>query len=109
MQPQSGGYLEATPLTTDDVLDVAFAIKLETHSVELDFNLAERATLTIGDATFTATSWEPDAPSGHHITGVLRFTIDHPAHASLFDVDQLTLELHDIDGAQVTLNFPLEK
>lgn len=110
-QSAAGGAVtvEATPLTTDDVLDVAFAVTLETHSVELDFDLAERATLTIGEATFPATSWEPDAADGHHVSGILRFTIDHPAHGALYDVEHLTLELHEIDGAHVALTFPLDK
>lgn len=97
--------VEAVPLVTDDVLDVAFAITLETHSVELDFDLAERATLTIGDAKFPGASWQPNAPDGHHVEGVLHFTIDHPAHALLFEVDTITLELREIDEATVTLTF----
>ena len=97
--------VEAIPVIDDEILNVAFAITLETHSVELDFDVAERATLTIGDASFAATSWIPDAPSGHHVTGTLHFTIDHPAHAALMEVGKVTIDLHDIDGEHVTLNF----
>ena len=99
--------VEVTPLTTGDVLDVAFAVALDTHSVDLGFDLAERATLTIGTAKFAATAWEPETTGGHHVPGVLRFVIDHPAHAQLYEVGEVTLELHDIDGQHVTLNFPL--
>lgn len=100
--------VDATPLTTDELLDVAFAVTLETHSVELDFDLAERATLTIGELSFPASSWSPDTPSGHHVEGTLHFTIDHPAHAALAEVDNVTLELQDIDGQLVTLSFAVE-
>lgn len=100
--------VDATPLTTDELLDVAFAVTLETHSVELDFDLAERAILTIGEFSFPASSWSPDAPSGHHVEGTLHFTIDHPAHAALAEVDAVTLELQDIDGQLVTLSFAAE-
>lgn len=100
--------VDATPLTTDELLDVAFAVTLETHSVELDFDLAERAILTIGEFSFPATSWSPDTPSGHHVEGTLHFTIDHPAHAALAEVDNVTLELQNIDGQLVTLSFAVE-
>ena len=100
--------VDATPLTTDELLDVAFAVTLETHSVELDFDLAERAILSIGEFSFPATSWSPDTPSGHHVEGTLHFTIDHPAHAALAEVDNVTLELQDIDGQLVTLSFAVE-
>jgi hypothetical protein len=100
--------VKATPLTTGELLDIAFTVTLETHSVELDFNLAERATLTVGEFSFPATSWVPDAPSGHHVEGTLHFTLDHPAHAALANVDAVTLELQDIDGQLVTLSFAVE-
>lgn len=100
--------VEATPLTTDELLDIAFAVTLETHSVELDFDLAERATLTIGEFNVPATSWSPNAPSGHHVEGTLHFTIDHPGHAALAEADAVTLELQDIDGQSVTLSFTVE-
>jgi hypothetical protein len=100
--------VEAVPLASEELLDIAFAITLETHSVELDFDLAELATLTIGKASFPATGWTPDAPSGHHVAGTLRFIIDHPAHAALAEVGAVTLELQDIDGQLVTLTFAIE-
>jgi hypothetical protein len=101
--------IEAVPLATDELLDITFEITLETHSVELDFDLAELATLTIGETSFPAISWTPDAPSGHHVAGTLHFTIDHPAHAVLAEVDEVTLELRDIDGQQVTLRFAVSE
>ncbi|MCC6457963.1 MAG: hypothetical protein IT328_23615 [Caldilineaceae bacterium] len=101
--------VEAVPLASEELLEIAFAITLETHSVELNFDLAELATLTIGEASFPATGWTPDAPSGHHVAGTLRFTIDHPAHAELAEVDEVTLELRDIDGQQVTLRFAVSE
>ena len=99
--------VEVTPLASDDALEVAFAVTLDTHSVDLSFDLAERATLTIGAAKFSATAWEPETPGGHHVPGVLRFVIDQFAAAQLSELSEVTLELHDIDGQHVTLNFPL--
>jgi hypothetical protein len=100
--------VEIAPLTTEDVLDVAFAVTLDTHSVDLSFDLAEHATLIIGDAEFAATSWTPDAGDGHHVTGVLRFTIDHPAHGELYNVGEVGLHLHGIDGQDTHFGFALE-
>jgi hypothetical protein len=100
--------VEVVPLVDDEILDIAFAVSLETHSVDLNFDLAEQATLTIGDAEFADASWEPDAPSGHHVTGTLLFTIDHPAHAALGELDEVTLDLGEIDGQPVTLTFAVE-
>jgi hypothetical protein len=99
--------IEATPLTPKELLEIAFTVTLETHSVDLNFDLAERATLTIDQASFPATSWEPDASSGHHVSGILRFTIDHPAHAALSEAKNITLNLDEIDSEPATLTFPL--
>ncbi len=101
--------IEAIPLPAEKLLEFAFAITLETHSVELDFDLAERATLMIGKANFPATTWEHDAPNGHHVVGTLNFTIDQPAYAALAEVDEVTLELRDIDGQLVTLGFAVDE
>jgi hypothetical protein len=101
--------VEAIPLPAGELLELAFTITLETHSVELDFDLAERSTLRIGKANFPATTWEPDASSGHHVVGTLNFTIDQSAYAALAEVDEVTLELQDIDGQLVTLGFAVNK
>ncbi len=100
--------IEVAPLTTEDVLDVAFAVTLDTHSVDLGFDLAEHATLVIGEQEFAAGSWTPDAADGHHVTGILRFTIDHPAHGALYTVDEVGLKLDAIDGEDAQFSFALE-
>jgi hypothetical protein len=99
----------AVPLAGEEPLDIDFAITLDTHSVELNYDLAELATLTIGEASFSAISWTPNAPDGHHVAGVLRFTIDPPARAELAEANEVTLELRDIDGEQVTLHFAVSE
>src|SRR5699024_9639335 len=93
--------VEVVPLVDDEILDIAFAITLETHSVELDFDLAEQATLLIGNAEFAPTSWEPNALEGHHVKGTLRFTIDHAAHAEMGALGTVTLDLGAINGQPV--------
>ncbi len=51
-----------------------FEIALNTHSVDLDYNLAQVATLTDSDGQdYGPGVWHGDGPSGHHRSGVLRF------------------------------------
>ncbi|GAB4528481.1 MAG: hypothetical protein Fur0018_14600 [Anaerolineales bacterium] len=52
---------------------IEFAVAMNTHSVNLDMNLAQLSTLTTDSGLeVQAVSW--DAPSGgHHVRGVLRF------------------------------------
>lgn len=51
-----------------------FDVVLETHSVELSYNLDKISFLVDGAGkTFRAVSWEGDPPGGHHRTGMLRF------------------------------------
>lgn len=52
------------------VLKVSF----DTHSVDLDQDLARQARLTVGDTTWPVASWSGDGPGGHHREGELRFT-----------------------------------
>jgi len=100
--------VEVVPLTDDEILEIAFAITLDTHSVALTYDLAEQASLAIGDAEFIPTSWEHDAADGHHVTGTLHFTIDLPAHTAMGELGEVTLDLGEIDGQPVTLDFSVE-
>lgn len=97
--------VEVMPLPPSDPLEVAFEVVMDTHSVDLGFDLAQRATLTLGDEAFAATAWEPNAPSGHHISGILRFAIDETTHAAFADAGVVTLELANIDGETLTFVY----
>jgi len=50
----------------------AFAVTLDTHSVELSMDLAA-AELEVAGTPWPVGGWEGDGPSGHHRQGDLRF------------------------------------
>lgn len=78
--PQSveggGVTVEVTPLTLSDAeaATLDFAISLDTHTVELDYDLAQLVTLTdnLGNE-YTPATWTPEGSDGHHVGGVLSF------------------------------------
>jgi hypothetical protein len=51
----------------------SFRITLDTHSVELDMDIAEGAELEVDGAKWTNARWDGDGPSGHHREGTLTF------------------------------------
>ena len=61
---------QVTPLSASD-----FQIAINTHSVELDFDLTEISTLydDIGN-TYKPSKWDGSAPGGHHRNGILKFS-----------------------------------
>jgi hypothetical protein len=71
---------------------------MDTHSVELDMDLATLATLTTDTGlTLQPTLW--DAPKGgHHAEGTLTFPASLDAKAVLDGAKQLTLTISDIDN-----------
>ncbi|HEX7165531.1 MAG TPA: hypothetical protein VF230_00990 [Acidimicrobiales bacterium] len=46
----------------------------DTHSVELDLDVAASARLVVDGTPWTAPVWDGTGPSGHHREGTLRFT-----------------------------------
>lgn len=50
-----------------------FAVVLDTHSVELDVDVAAEADLVVGGTAWTDPEWDGAGPSGHHREGTLRF------------------------------------
>lgn len=101
--PQSieggGVTVKVTPLNlgdaTADTLD--FEVVLDTHSVELNYDIAQLATLTdnLGNE-YTPAAWTPEQSSGHHVSGKLRFA----DRAALLQsgVTELTLDVTNIAG-----------
>jgi len=79
-----------TPMRID-ARGAAFALAFDTHSVDLDLNVAATAELLVGSTTWTDPAWEGDGPGGHHREGTLRFTADGPASG------QATLTIDGLD------------
>ena len=68
---------KVTPLNLEDAKaeTLDFNIVLDTHTVDLNFDLAELVTLQIGDQEVAASAWETagSGNSNHHVEGTLRF------------------------------------
>ena len=56
-----------------------FTITFDTHSVELDLDVAAHARLTVGGISWPDATWTGDGPGGHHRVGVLRFESESSA------------------------------
>jgi hypothetical protein len=90
-----------TPLgLSEDAPTLDFEVLMDTHSVELDMNLATLATLmTDNGRTVTATLWDA-VPGGHHLSGVLSFPGTEDGTAVLEGATQLTLTIREVDTAE---------
>ena len=100
--------LKVTPLNLDNPSDtLKFEVILDTHTVELDMDLAALATLTTDTGlTLQPTLW--DAPKGgHHAEGTLAFPATLDGKSILDGVKQLTLTISDIDNATSTFTWDL--
>ena len=65
-----------------DASGAEFKVAFDTHSVDLDFDVARNATLTVADTPWTGASWSGDGPSGHHRAGTVRFAAAGPAQGA---------------------------
>lgn len=63
--------VEVTPAVSGNGLQ--FDILLNTHSVDLGFDLAEVSYIESNGRTYTPSSWSGSAPGGHHRSGTLYF------------------------------------
>jgi hypothetical protein len=71
--------IDVTPLALGgDIWE--FEVALNTHSVDLGFDLTEVGALRCDQGQeFEATAWDGAGPGGHHRSGVLKFAaLDHP-------------------------------
>ena len=71
--------IDVTPLALDgDIWE--FEVALNTHSVDLGFDLTEMGVLRCDRGQeFEAVAWDGSGPGGHHRSGVLKFAApDHP-------------------------------
>lgn len=62
-----------------DTDGAVFKVSFDTHSVNLDQDLARQARLTVGANTWPVAGWSGDGPGGHHRSGELRFNAAGPA------------------------------
>lgn len=90
-----------------DAPTLDFEVSMNTHSVELDMDLAVLATLTTDNGrTVTATLWDA-MTGGHHVSGVLSFPGTEDGTAVLDGAAQLTLTIRDVDAAERVFVWPL--
>lgn len=54
--------------------DAAFDVAFDTHSVELEVDIAAKAGLVVNGTAWTDAAWDGAGPGGHHRAGTLRFT-----------------------------------
>jgi hypothetical protein len=80
-----------------------FALALNTHSGQLDFDLTQLIILRIGDNEVKATAWEPAAdfaPGAHHIRGILSFPASDAAGKLLVtNGEPVTLVIRNLGGS----------
>ncbi|MDO8307181.1 MAG: hypothetical protein Q7V58_02345 [Actinomycetota bacterium] len=75
-QVVQAGEIEVTVTPTMASGKAGFALVLDTHSVELDMDLAAAATLTVDGRDAGTASWVGQEPGGHHREGTLTFSAD---------------------------------
>ena len=61
-----------------DATGAAFNIAFDTHTGATGIDVAAKATLTVGGATWSGATWSGDGPGGHHRAGTLRFRAGGP-------------------------------
>ncbi|KKW48028.1 MAG: hypothetical protein UY99_C0017G0025 [Parcubacteria group bacterium GW2011_GWA1_59_11] len=83
--------VEVSPVFSSDVW--RFDIALNTHSVELDEDIAASAALIADGRTVRPLAWTGDPPGGHHRTGSLEFAPLSPPP------DSVELVLYGVGGA----------
>ena len=98
---QGAVSVAVTPVgLSEDLATLDFEVSMDTHSVELDMDLAALATLTMDNGrTVTATLWDA-VPGGHHVSGVLSFPATDGETAVLDGAAQLTLIIREVDAAE---------
>lgn len=62
-----------TPITLKPGFSASFDVAFETHSVELEFDVPQIATLTDNQGSFGIPTWNGSPPGGHHRSGTLTF------------------------------------
>jgi hypothetical protein len=86
---------------------LTFEVALNTHSVDLNMDLATLSTLTTDTGlTVQADVW--DAPrGGHHVSGTLSFPSSVDGKEILDGAAKLTLTIKDVDAPERTFAWDL--
>jgi len=100
---EKGVRVNVDPVALSLGQSAVFAIRLNTHSVPLEQDLAAVSELRDDQGrTYKPLRWEGSQPGGHHRSGKLIFPeIDGPVGA-------LTLVIRDIGGIERTFEWQLE-
>jgi hypothetical protein len=72
-----------------------FTVAFNSHTEEIDIDLAKSATLMMGDEELAPAVWETDSLKGHHIKGILRFARES---ALVSDATEMTLTIGGLPG-----------
>jgi len=98
---QGAVTVAVTPLDINDSGDtLEFDVAMNTHSVDLGMDVADRSTLTTDSGlTVAAITW--DAPGGgHHVSGKLTFPASWEGKSLLEGATQVTLTIRDVDAPE---------
>lgn len=94
--------VEVTPVTLEKGNEAVFKLTLDTHTVELNYDLLKVAKLTDDKGkTYSPVLWSGGS-GGHHLSGELRFP------PLLDESTSVTLQLFGIDGIDRTFRFPIK-
>lgn len=103
---QGAVIVDVTPKDfTAETLD--FDVSLNTHSIDLNMDLAALAFLTINTGiTVPASLW--DAPrGGHHVEGTLQFPASLDGKSVLEGAKQITINIVDLDSPERVFTWDL--
>lgn len=100
-------------VTTEKINSVAgtieFFVVMNTHSVELNMDLAALASLTT-DTGVSVNGMAWDAPrEGHHVEGILSFPASVNGASVLDGTTQLTLTIRDVDAAERVFSWQAQR
>lgn len=84
-----------------------FEISLDTHSIDLNFDLATISMLTTDNGLIIqAYHWDAP-PGGHHVNGKLSFPAQVDGKYYLEEVNKLVLTIKDLDAAERVFTWEL--
>ena len=81
---------------------IKFSVAMNTHSVNLDMNLADLATLeTDTGLRVSASEWETPTAGGHHVRGVLHFPAAVDGEPVITpETRQITITIQNVDAPE---------
>lgn len=82
------------PIRVDEA-GAVFLVSLDTHSIDLDIDIAGSATLDVDGVAWGGVSWVGDPPGGHHRSGELSFEFAGPTDG------RITLRIDGLPGPVV--------